>query len=116
MKIVPGKISDDSGEESRFGVGWARGGGPVRTGFCGNPGLQRWATGISLAVQWLRLYFQCRGHKFDPWSGKYSIKILHGMQHDQKRERQREMGCNETVNMRKGKSGIFLNIGNIRTC
>ena len=87
MKIVPGKISDDSGEESRFGVGWARGGGPVRTGFCGNPGLQRWATGISLAVQWLRLYFQCRGHKFDPWSGKYSIKILHGMQHDQKRER-----------------------------
>ena len=60
------------------------------------------------------LSFQCRGHRFDPWSGKYSIhNILHGMQHDQKK---REMRCNETVNMRKGKSGIFLNRGNIRTC
>ena len=62
------------------------------------------------------LSFQRRGHRFDPWSGKYSInKILHGMQHDQKIETERD-GCNETVNTRKGKSGIFLNRGNIRTC
>ena len=25
---------------------------------------------ISLVVQWLRIYLQCKGHGFDPWSGK----------------------------------------------
>ena len=25
--------------------------------------------GTSLAVQWLRIHPQCRGHKFDPWLG-----------------------------------------------
>ena len=25
--------------------------------------------GTSLADQWLRLCFQCRGRRFDPWSG-----------------------------------------------
>ena len=27
------------------------------------------STGTSLAVQWLRLHFRCRGHGFNPWSG-----------------------------------------------
>ena len=26
--------------------------------------------GTSLVVQWLRLCFYCREHRFDPWSGK----------------------------------------------
>ena len=43
MKIVFGKDSNDIGEEGGFGAGQTRGGGPVRTGFCGNPGLKRWA-------------------------------------------------------------------------
>ena len=30
---------------------------------------KKWGT--SLVVQWLRLYSQCRGPRFDPWSGNY---------------------------------------------
>ena len=26
--------------------------------------------GISLVAQWLRVHCQCRGHGFEPWSGK----------------------------------------------
>ena len=27
-------------------------------------------TGTSLVAQWLRIACQCRGHGFEPWSGK----------------------------------------------
>ena len=27
--------------------------------------------GTSLVVQWLRLCFNCRAHRFDPWLGNY---------------------------------------------
>ena len=31
---------------------------------------QECITGASLVVQWLRIACQCRGHGFEPWSGK----------------------------------------------
>ena len=31
----------------------------------------------SVVVQWLRIHCQCRGHKFDPWSGKIVCAMEH---------------------------------------
>ena len=30
-------------------------------------------TGVSLVAQWIKSAYQCRGHGFDPWSGKISL-------------------------------------------
>ena len=43
--------------------------------------IQEARKGTSLVIQWLRLRFQCRGHRFDPWLGN----MLHGTAKKEKR-------------------------------
>ena len=47
---------------------------------------QETTTGTSLAVQWLRLCFQCRGRGFDPGWG---TKIPHALWQSQKKKRKK---------------------------
>ena len=52
---------------------------------------QRTAQGTSLAVQWLvKIAFQCRGFRLDPWSGTYNPTCLRA-----KRKNKQKQYCNK---------------------